>query len=555
MPLNQIKPTRPSRSTSRTLLSALAAMVFSALYIAGNAPFISDAHAAAKKGKGPGYAALDEAIAIFDKGEHQKAALAFQRLVDTQANNTGILQSAQFHLGKALYELKFYQSALAVFDEISQDKTHAFYKDTLRWLGELALKLPETAGIIDKVGRYDVAELKALESSLKPEAYHHIVFLMGQHLYRQGEFEKANTLFGQLPSSSPWYVKGKFFEGIGHVRMHRAKPAISAFRRIIEVIDSGEATNLEEEDRFYDLAWLSLARVYYSAANRELTTGERQVDGRVLGNAITAWNKIDQASEYWLDAIFEESWALFLADQYSRSLGNIHTLLSPYFEKAYYPEAVVLKAVVFFSNCQMENAAAMVTTFHDRYDPVKVELEQVLTRYQDNAAFFEFMQRVRDGKADLSPKIKGLVNSAFSDRTLLRHLEYHRLLQDEEKRLQDSPKEVKDSALGSRILQDIALAKSFAIDETGNAAKGRYRRLIDELQDLQNQIDTVDLEIATYERGQLSQELQQQQLEAARSGKGKVVVDDEHQIWPFDGEYWRDELGFYRQEVASRCGR
>jgi hypothetical protein len=34
-----------------------------------------------------------------------------------------------------------------------------------------------------------------------------------------------------------------------------------------------------------------------------------------------------------------------------------------------------------------------------------------------------------------------------------------------------------------------------------------------------------------------------------------VKPDDEHMLWPFDGEYWRDELGFYRQVVESACGR
>jgi len=34
-----------------------------------------------------------------------------------------------------------------------------------------------------------------------------------------------------------------------------------------------------------------------------------------------------------------------------------------------------------------------------------------------------------------------------------------------------------------------------------------------------------------------------------------VEVDEEHQLWPFNGEYWRDELPFYRQQVTSRCGR
>jgi len=26
-------------------------------------------------------------------------------------------------------------------------------------------------------------------------------------------------------------------------------------------------------------------------------------------------------------------------------------------------------------------------------------------------------------------------------------------------------------------------------------------------------------------------------------------------LWPFDGEYWRDELGSYQQVVTSKCGK
>jgi hypothetical protein len=33
-----------------------------------------------------------------------------------------------------------------------------------------------------------------------------------------------------------------------------------------------------------------------------------------------------------------------------------------------------------------------------------------------------------------------------------------------------------------------------------------------------------------------------------------VKADEEHYLWPFDGEYWRDELGFYRQRVVNTCG-
>jgi hypothetical protein len=203
----------------------------------------------------------------------------------------------------------------------------------------------------------------------------------------------------------------------------------------------------------------------------------------------------------------------------------------------------------------MENASATVAKFHERYDPVQTELTAKLAQFKDNESFYKFLVSVREGNASLSPVIQPIVASALSDRTVLRHLEYVKLLDGEEKRLKDAPPAFKNSSVGARILQDSALAKSFAVEQAGDIARGRYNRLIESLQDFNNQIDAVDLEVATFERGQLSQAMQDQQITAERAGGGKVEVDEEHQVWPFDGEYWRDELGFYRQQVTSKCGR
>ena len=45
--------------------------------------------------------------------------------------------------------------------------------------------------------------------------------------------------------------------------------------------------------------------------------------------------------------------------------------------------------------------------------------------------------------------------------------------------------------------------------------------------------------------------------QAAISGTSKKAVnisaDDEHVYWKFNGEYWKDELGYYRFRVVNRC--
>jgi tetratricopeptide (TPR) repeat protein len=523
----------------------------------GAAPGGAAAAPAAPPAEGPPSEALANALRLYTQERYEEASVQFQRVVEGETQDAPAnVQKAQFFLGKSLYHLHYYQSALAVFDEVSEmGKGHLFFDQTLQWLAQLASQLPEPAGIIDKIGRFGVDQLEQFNTADNADLYNQLLYLMGRSKYNQGEFEQGIELFQKVDRTNKWYVRARFFEGISYVRMRKAQPAATAFREIIEAVDEGDVDSAEDPERMKDLAWISLARVYYTAANRVGDDGAREVDGVLLGNAVEAWNKLEPESEYWLDALFEGSWAFFIADEYSRALGNVHTLFSPYFRESFYPEAMVLKAVVFFTNCQMKNATAMVQSFHEKYDPVKTKLDELLQKYQDNAQFFEFLKKVREGQATLPPEVRGIVGSALSDRQVLANLEYVALLEQEEKTLNKSASQFKSSSLGARILQDILVAKSFAVDQAGEIAKARYNRLVEEMQDLSNQIDTVEIEVLNHERGQLAQGLQEQMTAASESTGGEVFVSSEHNVWPFNGEYWRDELGYYRQQVTYKCGR
>ena len=68
----------------------------------------------------------------------------------------------------------------------------------------------------------------------------------------------------------------------------------------------------------------------------------------------------------------------------------------------------------------------------------------------------------------------------------------------------------------------------------------------------------IEYEILQGQKGTLEQELvQEQQIDASGTAReiGNVRVDDEHQLWPFTGEWWRDELGYYRVRLKNQCKR
>jgi SepF-like predicted cell division protein (DUF552 family) len=334
---------------------------------------------------------------------------------------------------------------------------------------------------------------------------------------------------------------------------------VQAFQRILGAIEQGDV-DVEDEARMRDLAYLSMARTFYSASVKlDDTTNQPTVDQTRLSAAVKYWNKVDVASEYWLDALFEESWAYFMAGDYSHALGNIHTIESPYFPHSYYPEADVLRAVIYFSNCQYDDAFTIVAKFRAQYEPIRDELTKTLERFKKGAnqeeAFYTFLKDVRDDKAQLDAKIAPIVKTSLSDRQLLRSLQYVHLLEEENERFEKAPASFKDAKVADIVKDSIHDARELAIRNAGDLARGRYERNLADLNEQLRNGQKILIDITAAQRNTLDQVIQGSQTTVEESKANIVKPDDEHVIWPFNGEYWRDELGFYRQTITSKCGR
>jgi tetratricopeptide (TPR) repeat protein len=500
-----------------------------------------------------------QAKQLFDNERWSEAALALKRVVDGETgDDEGNKQIAAYHLAISLYRLKFFQASYAIFQEISKKPSHLKGKETLLWLAKLATQLPEPADIIGAVGRYSKDEIQRFDNPQQRELYWQLNYLHGRHEYRKRKFEEAIQLFEKVAKESPYFVKSQFFLGISNVQLRRSVPAVRAFQRIIDAIDEG-VEGVEDEQRMRDLAYLSMARTFYSASIRLDQSNVPTIDDKKLSAAVKYWNLVESASEYWLDALFEESWAYFMAGDYPRALGNIHTIQSPYFPNAFYPEAEIVRAVIAFTTCQYEDATVMVAKFQKKWEPINKELDAVLDRFKGEGSeekFYEFLLQVRDGKADLSPAIKPIVENALSDRELLRNVEYVRILDEETKRLGEAPTSFKNSPVGADVEDNVNIARADAVRRAGVLARKRYQRNLDELKEHLRSSQKILVDINNAQRQKLDEEIATGQFTQEDAFRfGRVTPDEEHVIWPFNGEYWRDELGFYRQVVNSNCGQ
>ncbi len=480
---------------------------------------------------------LERALKLYDSEDYYTSSIELNKVVEGQSgDDEGNTQRAEFFMGKTLFNLKFYSASLGYFTKIvDKGPAHRYYQKTLQWLASLSRFLPESAGVLEKIGKYNLQDLEqpALEP-VKNELY----YLLGRFHYNKGNFKDAVELFTLVPDTSEFFARAKFLEGIVYVRDNKGKEAAEAFRQILrKAKEQKDKATLE----FEDLANLSLARVFYAT--------------KQFPSSIKFYDKIPSESPEWLPSLFESAWAHYQIDGDSKALGNIHTLNAPFFENEFYPESVILRAVIYFQRCNYERAMEAVVEFNQTYPQLREEVLAVIKKYPDNAEFYKYVLKIRSGEAGLSERVQRATEGALQDRTLAKTLDYVTELDRELRQVDRADPSWKSTAIAGTVLQDLTLQRSIAENEAGNLARKRLERLAGEIQELIKQAIKVEYETLQGQKGALEASIRGEQV--AVSGTAKKVVnlssDDEHLYWRFNGEYWKDELGYYRFRNVNRC--
>ena len=110
------------------------------------------------------------------------------------------------------------------------------------------------------------------------------------------------------------------------------------------------------------------------------------------------------------------------------------------------------------------------------------------------------------------------------------------------------------SALADRLREVLAEAKQDLAREAGRAVRNQLERERDTIKTLIQQAIRIDIETSRSEQERIESQLRQVQSRPKDIEKEFIEwADDEKLVWPFDGEYWRDELGTYELTLAHSC--
>jgi hypothetical protein len=462
------------------------------------------------------------------------------------------IELAEYRLAVALHELGLLRSSYDEFAAIAGRRRHTAFLGSMRWIARLSWELPEPAGVMDAAAQYHEDEIKKLTGPELARERSALFYWAGRRDYHARRLEQTILAQEQVEPSSAFYLKAKILEGMAYTLLRKKIPSVKAFQKAIAAVDAKEEPSLEE-DRLRDVAVILVARAYYTDSIAEPGSRAATIDANRLSAAVKYWQRVRPESLEWRDALLEASWGFFMAGDYPHAIGNLYTYRSPFFPEPVSEEANLLEGIMAYTLCDYDGAISMAARIRRDGARIQRDLSAALAAIRADGGegrLFALIEAARDGR----PAPFALPRAAIvtGDRPILRQVDYARALDRERAAIDRSPA-LRDSALGRDLREQLALSRALVPRAAAGIAEARYERAIEELQ--ANQLDGERL-LLDAKAGQAEQRRDGPRIvDDDAMVYGQINPDHEHFIWPFDGEYWRDEIGSYRAVVASRCGR
>ena len=492
---------------------------------------------------------LDAAIKLFNEKRYETAALALHEVLK-DPNMVELHDEAQYTLAKTFYRMGLYHSALNHF-KILLDKGEntKLFKTCLEWLFYIARKTVNEQVVLDEVARHagaDFPERFRSEFRYLLARYH---FNRGRALSQIGQDEDANVSFGEakklilmIPSDDQFYTKTKYLEGVIFFAQGDFPNALESFKNVVRL--NNPRKNPKADLKMREMAFMQLARTHY---------GHRQ-----NRYAVFYYDKVERGSDQWLQALFEESWAHYRVGEYEQALGNLITLASPFFKDEYFPESLILKAVIYYENCRYREARAILDEFEKTYMPVHDELERITNASTDASSYWEIFAEVqrrnREGSKGSNWILERILSLALTDRDLKVSSDIIQEVEVEIDSLRKRSDLFRFSELAKVITEELKTERRTLMEKAGIMAKAKLEFELGQLKGLLGQALRIKFETSSQEKSYLEEALATQgKVDIVQQYGHSVAVADQQVYWPYEGEYWRDELGTYEYTLTKGC--
>jgi tetratricopeptide (TPR) repeat protein len=429
--------------------------------------------------------------------------------------------AAEYQLAQALDALGLRFSAFFHYAAVARAGRGPRFLDAVSGVVATAEELGDEAIAPSVLERIQGDDLAALPPARLARIHSWLALLA----YRAGRLEEAAGFAGRVPRESEAFPQALYIQGLVQERSDPAKAAES-FRAL--------AAMTSTDPGLRELASLALGRALYKLHR--------------YAEASAAYAALPRFSRHWDEALFEGAYADLRNGDPGSALGKLHSLHSPHLRDEFVPESVNLMAILFQQRCLYPRVRAALEELDGEYLPMREQAKAIL---QGNPAVEEYWRMLSPGDVRLPPAMK---QHLVKNERVASLAAYLGRLAREEARIR-AEAGLAGTGLREELLEDLARQEDLARRIGGKFVQGR-------LADMAHLIDVLegDKELIAFEATKGEKEMLESRFDpgaqlASQRLARPALPQAGHEYWPFDGEYWPDEIGYYRYTVKDACPR
>lgn len=356
-------------------------------------------------------------------------------------------------------------------------------------------------------------------------------YFLGRFFWQYGEYERALQLLERLDVGAEEYAQARYLSGVMQLDLGQNRAAYASFQNAVL------ATEAEGTDQdINELANMAIARISFEVQQFDV--------------ALYHYNRIEAESVRHPRARYEIAWSYLRKGDWNRAIGAFHTLRSPYYDQFFWPELWVLEAFVYLQSCQLETAQDAIY----RHDAEVAVMQQQLVEFIANTmgpedyleAITSYYQRYETANAVRLPL--AAVRYVLADITF----------KNQRDRIEALERELGLMSGLNGALATYGADNSFDLESTLQTARIdaglRVSQLISafeaDVRDWNVKAQELEVEITVERLSTIEGTLDAGRTSGSASTSLFVLAQD-WQSWPFEGEYWADEVDNYRGDLAN----
>lgn len=466
-------------------------------------------------------AAFAEYESQLASGQKARAADALVALLDTPA-------SAPFHaeaaarLGDLLKEMDLPYAALTAY-------VRAFELADDTNVADIGTRVAVAIELSQKVGDPAILEVpfsKNIGLARTEDQRGQLAYLAAREYTRAESYGMASGVLKLVKQGDPLYPEAKVLEGVVLNQQDRPDAALVAF-------EAAQKAGKDKDQRFKDMLMMNVARSFYAAGN--------------YARAVQAYAAVPREADFWPQAQFERAWAHFRLGDFNGTLGMLFTLSTPFFNDWYFPEADLLRIYSMFYLCKFPEAESSIKDFQTRYKPIHASLAAWSAKTpEDN--FLAARHFAETGDAGELPV--SILRPYASEDRFLASVAAVKSIEDEVGRL----KNVEANPFAARAKQWLQARRKALVEGEGGRIKDRIGAQEAEIGEMLLNSEIFILDILRMKSMLFDQAADRGgMMAAAKTAARDQRLRKNQVLWPYEGEVWADELGYYQVTAPPEC--